>query len=260
MTLITTHMDRFGIVMATDSNLAEPGSPRAQTAQKNFPIPHLEACACVANCWQVGGEKMGSWMTRFINWHEKYGFGTLQDFVSSLRDALQVQTNSAERSIGTIIHIAGYIPDEKLGVHPVHWTVSNMRLMDDSGDYLPPTPDYEQHEHFWGHDCQCRYNGSGFYEYVYGWAVYMNGMPSGRIAYATVRSALEKLWEGFWNMKGQKGWEFRAPNNIDDTAILVEFYMRTITTLFQVSDYPIPYIGGGIQMTKIPLPANAKIG
>jgi len=38
--------------------------------------------------------------------------------------------------------------------------------------------------------------------------------------------------------------------------MFVKLYMSIVDTLFQVSDYPAPFIGGGTQTHEIPAPPN----
>jgi hypothetical protein len=55
----------------------------------------------------------------------------------------------------------------------------------------------------------------------------------------------------------EPNWRFRRPASLDELAAFVQFELETINTLFMSSDYPTAYIGGQIQIEKIPAPSGA---
>mgnify|MGYP001111842587 CR=1 FL=1 len=135
MTLIVSHLDRNGIVMASDSNLTA-GNQLVGTSPKVFAVPNLDAGVGIAGSWSIAGGPMDDWINRFIGRSRKGD--SLDDFVESLRQNLEWLMTDEEKGIGTLIHVAGYVPDSKLGFHPVHWIVSNVEGLDDDGDYILP--------------------------------------------------------------------------------------------------------------------------
>ena len=253
MTLIVSHLDRNGIVMASDSNLTAQNKLVGQVA-KVFPVPNLNAGVAVAGSWRVSGIAMDEWMDWFIGFYQKGD--ALEKFVEDLRVRLQDTLSREELKIGTLIHVAGYVPDPKLGVHPEHWIVSNIEGIDSKGDYIgPPKTTFHKSEDFW-RECKIKYRSSGFHEEVYeGWSTFANGTPSGRIAYIQSRRVIQKFLNNLWEKKGTPGWDFRPPETIDESRKLLELYMDLINRLFEISDSPAPYIGGEIHAIEIPMPA-----
>jgi hypothetical protein len=62
------------------------------------------------------------------------------------------------------------------------------------------------------------------------------------------------LFEEIWT---QPKWQFRPPRSLAETVLFVKLYMSIIEALFQVSDYPALFIGGGCQICEVPQPPNA---
>lgn len=253
MTLIVSHLDRNGIVMASDSNLTA-GNQLVGTSPKVFAVPNLDAGVGIAGSWSIAGGPMDDWINRFIGRSRKGD--SLDDFVESLRQNLEWLMTDEEKGIGTLIHVAGYVPDSKLGFHPVHWIVSNVEGLDDDGDYiLPPKKTFRKSEDFWREDRKVKYRPSGFHEEDYeGWSTYANGLPSGRIAYMHARRGIQEFLYKLWANKGKPGWDFRPPETLEESKKLLELYMDLINRLFEISDAPTPYVGGEVHTIEIPMP------
>jgi hypothetical protein len=255
MTLIASHIDRNGIVLATDSNLTDAADQFAGVSRKNFELPHLGGGLSVAGCWSVGNTPMNEWMPRFIARSETYSGGSFDGFVAYLRDALQDEMLPDEKDCGTIIHIAGYVPDPVLGYHPVHWMVSNIPNMDDEGNYRSAVSTFHHHENFWEQDCRHKDSPTGFDRDGYeGWQVYANGFAPGRIAYMGIRLHIQQFLAQLWAKHGEPGWHFRPPESLEESKTLMRLYMGLVNGLFEISDAPAPYIGGDVQIIGIPLP------
>ncbi|MGA8503702.1 MAG: hypothetical protein WB683_19275 [Candidatus Sulfotelmatobacter sp.] len=71
--------------------------------------------------------------------------------------------------------------------------------------------------------------------------------------YVVLQDRLNSFFKTIWD---QPQWKFRPPGSLGGTVLFVKLYMSIIETLFQVSDYPAPFIGGGCQVHEIPQPAN----
>jgi hypothetical protein len=256
MTLIVSHLDRNGIVLATDSNLTDDEDRFARVSRKNFELPHLRGGLSIAGCWSVNGNAMDEWMPRFIVRPETYEGRTLAGFVAKLRSALQFERTEEERKEKTIIHVAGYELDSTLGFHPVHWTIWNVSGLDEQGNYLPAVAELTMEEHFWDRDCQQKDSPTGFTRawHVYSWQTYANGYEPGRIAYMGVRHHVERWLPELWKRHGEPGWHFRPPKSLDESIKLARLYMGLVNGLFEVSDALAPYIGGEVQIIGIPLP------
>ena len=82
---------------------------------------------------------------------------------------------------------------------------------------------------------------------------YFNGYPSGRIAYLGAVQKLQEFYEQVWR---EPSWKFRRPASLDELAAFVKLELETTNTLFTSSDYPTPYIGGGIRIEKITAPSG----
>jgi hypothetical protein len=55
----------------------------------------------------------------------------------------------------------------------------------------------------------------------------------------------------------QPTWKFRPPQSLAELASIVELQIRTIGTLYGMSDYAAPFIGGPPQIETIPPPTGA---
>lgn len=116
MTLILTHLSRFGIVHASDSNLTS-ADENAGTGQKSFPIHYLNAGLTLAGAYSVGGIPMDQWMNDFIQRYSDRTGQTLSDFSHSLRGILETDMNHTEKMGGSILHITGYVDNGEVS-HP----------------------------------------------------------------------------------------------------------------------------------------------
>ena len=104
-------------------------------------------------------------------------------------------------------------------------------------------------EDFWGVDCPRHRLLDRFAQGKSRY--YFNGFPAGRIGFASLVPRLEEFFDNMWS---EPTWEFRPPANLQETDLLVEHFMRTVTMLFQLSDYSTAYIGGDIQRLLVPAP------
>jgi hypothetical protein len=247
MTLIATHLSRNGIVLASDSNLTGPAG-FAGEAPKTFALPHLRAGLSVSGSYSVNGVRMDRWMPNFIAASPQQGCCSLATFAESLRAALEAAMTSQEKACGSLIHIAGYVSESNT-YHPEFYFVRNIYAIDPSGQYADFRNTFQVSEDFWSRDCQHRESPSGFVDDSY--QVYANGFPEGRIGYMAAQGKLSHLFGALWS---QPGWHFRPPRSLQETVCFVRLYMSVIHGLFEVSDYPAPYVGGAIQTCGIPTP------
>jgi hypothetical protein len=255
MTLIASHFDRNGIVLATDSNLTNDDGQFARTSRKNFELPHLRGGLGVTGFWSVNGYPMDNWMPRFIARPETYKDGSLSQFVCRLRNALQNDATPQEKKEGLLVHVAGYEVDKDLGFHPVHWTVTNVPGLHDDGEYKEPTDTFRHFEDFWDRDCKVKDSPSGFSSNDYDLWIYANGFAPGRIAYLNMRGHAQMLLNALWNTKGAN-WYFRAPKSLAESEKLTRLYMNLVNGLFEISDAPALIVGGEPQIIGIPLPTS----
>ncbi len=252
MTIIVTHMDRHGIVHASDSNLTSQKSSQAIEGKKVFEIKYLNAGLTVAGAYGVGKTRMDVWMQRFIQEQKKISDLNLGDFANLLKDALQQQMHPSQKSQGSLIHIAGYVEDNGVS-HPEFWLVTNVPGFDTiTGEYFEPSDEFHASEDFWNRDCPkkdlLRKFQQGGYQY------YVNGFTSGRVSYNLLRGVMNQFLEVIWS---NPNWKFRPPCSIEETAILVETYIQFVGAMFQLSDYSAPFIGGKPRTLLIKSPSNA---
>ncbi len=252
MTLIATHIDANGIVLATDSNLTV-GDRVTRQAPKNFELPHLRGGLSIAGCYAVDGIPMDEWMPRLIAQSGTDEVKSLGNFADILRKALDSGMRREEKELPTLIHIAGYAT-ELSDPHPEFYFVRNVGEIDArTGDYTQIRDTFEAEEQFWSRDCEDRVSRTGFANspHSYRSRFYANGFPSGRAAYL---AAYMKLGEFLQLMWSNPDWSFRPPKSLGDSKHLVRMIMATIHSLFEASDYPTPIVGGEIQIIGIPLP------
>lgn len=254
MTLIVTHINRFGIIHASDSNLTTGNDTNAGEGQKTFNISFLNAGLTVAGCYSVENQRMDIWMTNFIQIEEQKGTPTLKDFSHNLKATLDAKMTNDEKSGGSIIHIAGYVEENGIS-HPEFWFVRNVHRIDPStGNYTDIDLSFEISEDFWTRDYpQNNLNETFQNPKMYSRQIYVNGFSPGRIGFNVIQRQIEKFFINIWQVED---WEFRPPLSIEDTELLVKSYMQIIDTLFTLSDYPAKYIGGTTQTLLIKQPDN----
>ena len=254
MTLIITHINRYGIVHASDSNLTGSDHKDAGTGQKTFPITFLKAGLTIAGSYSVSGITMDKWMNDFIERQQKNQGITLETFCKNLKDELQTKMTTAEKMNGSLIHVAGYVEFENTS-HPEFWFISNVHgINETTGEYENVDETFAISEDFWNRDCPLGHLMEAFKdENVFYWQLYINGYAPGRIGYNVVSKKLDEFFSGIW---GVKDWKFRQPKSLKEIEILVKLYMQVINDLFILSDYSANFIGGGTQTNLINKPDN----
>src|SRR5437764_7813054 len=153
MTLILTHLSKFGIIHASDSNLTSATNTSAGQGKKTFALAYLDAGLTVAGAYSVGRTAMDVWMQNFIRVQEAKGTRPLSQFAEALRSAFEAQMLREEKDGGSMVHIAGYV--ESSGVqHPEFYYIRNVYGIDTStGEYFDVRPTFAVSEDFWTRDC-----------------------------------------------------------------------------------------------------------
>lgn len=254
MTLIVTHINRFGIIHASDSNLTSDDDKQVGTGQKTFPIPYLNAGLTLAGCYSVGGEPMDVWMNNFISKLETNSNLSLEQFSRALGDELQIKMEDYEKECGSMIHIAGYSEANRKS-HPEFWFVRNVHgINPKTWNYENIDGNFEISEDFWTRDCPKKNLMAVFKNPdIYSKQTYVNGFTEGRVSYLAVSNRLDDFFSSLWSMPH---WQFRPPHSLEESEVLVKTYMKIINDLFILSDYSAPIIGGDIQTHLIPQPLN----
>lgn len=246
MTLIATTISQHGIIHASDSNLTSPSGAVA-VGKKVFKLGFVKGAVSVAGAYGVGGRAMDDWMPSTIGEYTARDQPTLRGFAELLCERLTIQADPTRHSL---IHIAGYA-NAGDGCRPEFYFVRNCGMEPD-GSYGAPTGAFELSEDFWTRDYLERDTKDALS--TGGAHLYFNGFPDGRIAYLAVNRMLQDFYHHVW---ARPGWRFRGPRTLDELAGFVELDIHVICTLFASSDYPAAYIGGDVQVEKIPAPANA---
>jgi hypothetical protein len=251
MTLILTHLSRFGIIHASDSNLTSATIGAAGQGQKTFRVDYLNAGLTIAGAYSVAGIPMDMWMNDFIISQTGGGARCLSAFADALRARLQAEMLPAERDAGSMVHVAGYVEESGLQ-HPEFYFVRNVHGINPAnGEYFDIRDPFVVTEDFWARDCPRSNLMAAFRSGAY--QIYINGFASGRIGYLVLQQQMESFFSSIW---AEPKWRFRRPNSLSEAVAFVRLYMSIIDTLFQVSDYPAPFIGGGTQTIEIPQPPN----
>lgn len=254
MTLILTHISRHGIVHASDSNLTSVDDQNAGEAKKTFEIPFLNAGLTVAGSYGVGNDPMNVWMPNFIQEQSLISGLDLKTFSHNLKDTLQNTMTDEQKNGGSIIHIAGYVEENNIS-HPEFWFVRNVHgINPKTGEYEDIKNEFAISEDFWTRDYINQNLKDTFQKpNYYSRQIYVNGFTPGRIGFNVLKQELDRFFLGIWRVRD---WEFRPPNDIEETELLVKNYMDVIDTLFRLSNYQAKYIGGQTQTYKIKQPDN----
>ncbi len=250
MTLILTIINKYGIIHASDSALTSQNRPAGEN-KKTFKINFLNAGLTVAGAYSVGGVVMNIWMSDFIQKQSNLKVKSLSQFAHNLKNEIENKMVSLEKNNGSMIYIAGYVEENGLN-HPEFWFVRNVAgINPETGEYTGISQQFQKSEDFWSRDCPQYRLIEAFEEGIY--FIYINGFASGRIGFNQLQSVLTPFFQQIW---GYSTWKFRPPQSIEETKLFINLYFQIIITLFKVSDYPAPFIGGGIQTLVIKQPIN----
>ena len=252
MTLILTHISKHGIIHASDSNLTMASGKKASCeGKKTFKIDYLNAGLTLAGAYSVSGMRMDQWMDKFISEQSSKHITSLSYFVSNLKNEIEQQMTAYEKNLGSMIHIAGYVKERNRS-HPEFWFVRNVNGIDSkTGEYSGISSVFSLSEDFWARDCPKSNLIEAFQTGAY--MIYINGFSSGRMGFNHLQYVLNQFYQQIWQ---NPAWKFRPPNSLDESELLVKINMQIVGTLFTMSNYPAPYIGGDIQTFTIPCPAN----
>ncbi|MFN8306158.1 MAG: hypothetical protein U0T79_05255 [Ferruginibacter sp.] len=250
MSLIFTYINKFGVIIASDSNLST-NAGNAGFGQKVFSIQYLNAGLSYSGSYKIDGLPADEWLTQFIT-GAVFLHSTIGDFVNALSERLTAQMRDDEFSAGTIIHIAGYHKVENES-YLEHWHISNMRLQGD-GYYTKPENNFHH-----SNDFNSRTNeehrkilialdrSSTDHQF------YINGFPPGRISAVHLKFTIDQALNQIWDTPG---WNFRKPTNQFESNTIVKLYFHLIAELFKISDHNALYIGGDTQTLLIPTPQD----
>lgn len=246
MTLIATVICNQGIIQASDSNLTSSRGPVA-TGPKVFRLGFADGAMALAGAYAVGTDRMDNWLPACIANYSASAAPSLSGFANHLAAKFE---SSPTPGRARLFHIAGYVDDPN-GIHPEFYFVRNIQSINArTGTYEGVTSNYQVTEDFWTRDYPQA--PAGMFT-AGGSQRYFNGYPSGRIAYLGAMRKLQEFYEQVWR---EPSWKFRRPASLDELAAFVQLELETINTLFTSSDYPAPYIGGVIQIEKIPAPSG----
>jgi hypothetical protein len=193
---------------------------------------------------------MDKWMPRTIAKYSADGSRTISGLAEHLRARLQTEMRSGERSGGCLIHLCGYANDAP-GKHPEFYFIRNISGIDSTTAYAGFGKDFSVSEDFWKRDYlkpeikQALSSGNA--------QLYLNGFPAGRVGYLVLTEYFGNFLRAIWS---ESRWKFRSPANLEESSMLVELQLRTIGTLFKMSDYPAPYIAGDVQMKQLAAPLD----
>jgi hypothetical protein len=251
MTLICTVISNAGIVQASDSNITRNGTG-TRSGKKVFKLPYIHSALAFAGRYSVGGQKMDLWMPDFISSYGRRNDATLLGFCETLRETLSNEMTREEKRSATLIHVAGYV-DGGEGSHPEMHFVRNAATIDPvSGDYSGMSDDFTRTEDFWERDYPQVQPGS--FQLVDGYRRYFNGTAPGRIAFIGANQMLTGLFKQVWS---NPNWKFRAPRTLEETAAFVKLEVGAVSTLYSCSDYPVPFVGGEVQIETLVPPPGA---
>jgi len=250
MTLILTHINKYGIILASDSNLTN-NEGNTGFGQKVFPIPHLNSALTYSGNYSINGKSIDLWMTNFIT-GSFFTCKTIEQFTSELSNRMTSEMRDEEINAVSIVHVCGYQVYNNIS-YLEHWHISNGTLSND-GNYSKAinqfhfcndfnTRTVDQHREILN-----KLNEDSTYHQFY-----INGFPPGRMGIMHIKQVMDKALKEIWN---HEEWGFRKPQNIFEVASTLEFYFELVALLFKMSNYNALYIGGKTQLHIIPVPQN----
>lgn len=243
MSIIITQINKYGIILGSDSNVSSNDRVLGERA-KIFEITKLGAALCVAGSYTVGGEMLDVWMPTFIN-SKQDSRESLEGFVVRLSTAFEEQMTPAEKSNLSISQISGYVDG-----HPEMWCLSNTTLLE-NGTYSIGSDKFHYSEDFWKRDYD-----DGNFEDIFksnglNYQMYVNSIMAGRVAFNIVRQYIDQYFYSMWKLPNFK---FRCPESLNEHRLLVKSYLDIIDTMFNLSDYNPKIVGGKTQLLVIKNP------
>ena len=249
MSLIVTHVSKYGIIHACDSNITFVKPTRkVEEHAKLFEIPYLNAALTLAGTYVVGRFLMDEWMSDFIAQTKNRNVNTLHEFADTLRDAFQSEMTAQQKKHPTLVHIAGYVDDSNQ-YHPELWFVRNAWNMSPQGEYIDIREEFQVSEDLWSRDF-LKFNLTSLFENG-GFQTYANGFSDGRIIYMSILSQHSRMFNSIWS---NPDWRFRRPESLKEMEAFVRMDMQYISELFKMTFYEAAYIGGTITTHLIPNP------
>jgi len=253
VTLIVSVISNLGLVQASDSNVTRFGSPIASTDPKVFALDFAGGALALSGTYRVAGERMDTWMRNCIAdySYDKGDEASLGGFADYLKWRLEEGLTPSEAQVATLMQIVGYVVGKEGAPHPeLHFVRNAGGISDVTGGYQDVSPSFMVSEDYWNRDYHADHGNLG----PWGYRSYFNGTPHGRIAFHQFGRHFRTFLESMW---ARPEWDFRGPETLDELAALVELQIRTIATLYKMSDYPAPYVGGEPQVMTIPPPPGA---
>ena len=252
MTIIISIVSDHGLIQASDSNVTRPGSSEASSAPKVFPLGFTDGALALAGTYMAGDQRMDTWMPSCIAEYASTDSPTQEGFAHFLKQRLETDLTDSQARMPTLIQIVGYVNDDD-GVHPaLHFVRNAWSINTSTGAYEDIRRTFKVTEDFWKQDYQNEKNagrlGPGWYR------SYFNGTPHGRIAFHHFGQLFQDFLSAVWS---QPNWKFRPPQSLDELASIVKLQIRTIGTLYGMSDYDAPFIGGDPQLHTIAPPPGA---
>lgn len=252
MTLINTIVSNYGLIQASDSNITRSDSAEPTSGPKVFQLGFINAALALAGTYRVGSQRMDTWMPSCISDYATSPQPTLEGFAHYLKDRLDRELNDRQKADATLIHVVGYVSEEG-GTHPEFYFVRNAGTINDrTGAYEEIRDTFQVTEDFWTRDHNQPDVRDAFD--AGGYQTYFNGTPDGRIAFVQFGQIFGAFLQRVWS---QPNWKFRAPQSLDELASLVKLQIRTVGTLYEISDYRAPFIGGEPQIERITPPDDA---
>jgi len=180
-----------------------------------------------------------------------YGHDKRPGCAEYLRARLETEMTSAEKARSCLFHIAGFVREPSGDHHPEFYFVRNITAIDTTtGAYLGAGPDFYVSEDFWERDCKTPSARAALAAGSFA-NVYLNGYPDGRVAYWGLNRQFNSFLTAVWS---QPSWKFSPPKTLDEIGLVLELLLNAIGTLFKISNYRAPYIGGHVQTLQLKWP------
>jgi hypothetical protein len=121
MTLIASYINRYGVVLASDSNLTSREG-NSGFGQKVFPIVYLNAGLTYSGLYNIRGQDIDEWMNNFIK-EAQHTCNNIEEFANVLTTQLNMDFSPDPNDMA-ILHICGYSRNDYKS-HLEHWHIAN---------------------------------------------------------------------------------------------------------------------------------------
>jgi hypothetical protein len=242
MSVILTVITPLGVIHLADSLFNNPDTGAIKEGNKIFAVEPLNAAFSFAGINSIGGMEASEWFRDFI-YRQTLGPNVLADFAGAMKNELEAQMSEEEKTVGIIIHLAGYNENNV----PVFYHIRNLDS-DAKGDYVEAKMEFGLDENILDSISASNFNHD---EPLRG-MLYINGILEARQVLLDTINAIGHFNNQMWT--SERG--LVPPTTIEGLGTMLKAQFQLACALYNVSNRS--EIGPPIRCKVIPNPAHRQ--